>query len=138
MRKWAQKVKPGRLACCQVKNGTLKVISRKSILQLGYRILPKLHFCYNKKFCTSSLGKVIEPGSQNCDDFSSPGISYWEEVLMAKWLPRNFEPGRPGRIWPSKSPPNKDFCLFRQLHFLSPLAPPLVFSVILPLAFWVL
>ena len=46
---------------------------------------------------------------------------------MAKRLSLNFEPGRPGRwqaIWPSKSPPNKDFCWFCWLHFLSPLAPP--------------
>ena len=111
----------------------LKSDFSEKYIKLGHRILPKLHFCYNQNFCTSSLGKVIEPGSQNCADFSSPGISYWEEILMAKRISRNFEPGRPAScqsIWPSKYPPNKDFCLFRRLHFFSPLAPPLINSLL--------
>lgn len=35
LRKWAQKVKLGKLACCRVKNFTLKVISQKCLLHPG-------------------------------------------------------------------------------------------------------
>ena len=35
------------------------MISQKSILQLGYRILPKLHFCYNQNFVPQAWEKLL-------------------------------------------------------------------------------
>ena len=55
---------------------------------------------------------------------------------MTKCIAQNFEPVSSSRcqaIWPSKSPPNKDFCWFRWIHFLGSLAQ--VFSSISSITF---
>ena len=52
---WAQKVKPSGLARFKAKIGTLRVISQKSLLELGGRGISGLYFCYNQNVSTTSM-----------------------------------------------------------------------------------
>ena len=61
---WAQKVKPGKLACFEAKNGAVAAISQKCLLRPAWRGISGLHFCLSKNFCTLPLERDIGPRSR--------------------------------------------------------------------------
>ena len=79
---WAQKVKPSGLASFQATNRTLKVISQKSLLKLGWRGISGLHFSYNQNFCTISM----EVWNLKFGDFAYSGNPAWL-YLGGQWSP---------------------------------------------------
>ena len=66
---WAQKVKPGKLACFEAKNGAVAAISQKCLLRLAWRGISGLHFFFNKNLCTLPLEKDIGPRSRKSGRF---------------------------------------------------------------------